>query len=167
MGETMKFFRYFSLAATLLATNPACAEAWRSYHNDRFGATADHPAGWNMGPEPTNNDGRLFSSPDDTAHVTISGAFALDSRAEELAQRAEAHDGETVTYSAKGENWIVLSGTRNGLIFYRKALLSCHDQVWNDLDIDYPEQDKAKYDPLVAHMAASLRPGAGYNITCK
>ncbi|MBB4199131.1 hypothetical protein CCR94_16670 [Rhodoblastus sphagnicola] len=156
-----------TLAAALLVAGAALAESWRSYHNDRFGVTAAYPAGWKMGPEPTNNDGRVFSSPDGTAQVTISGMFAVDSRQEEMASRSEPLEGETVTYSTRGDNWIVVSGTRNGRVFYRKALLSCGDRVWNDLDIDYPEQDKAKFDAIVGHMAASLRPGAGYDITCK
>jgi len=155
------------LAAALLLTSAAHAEGWRVYHNERFGTTAATPSGWIMGPEPANDDGRRFSSPDDTAHVTVSGSFATESRAEEMARSAEKLEGESVSYSAKGDNWIVLSGERDGRIFYRKALLSCGDQVWNTLDIDYPAPDKAKFDRLVAHMAASLRAGVGYNITCK
>jgi hypothetical protein len=156
------------LFAALALAAPAFAGSWRGYHNDRFGATADYPAGWTMGPEHTNDDGRAFTSPDGAASVTISGMFAVDSRAEEMEQRAKPIEGETVTYSAKGANWIVLSGTRNGgRLFYRKALLSCGDRIWNDLDVEYPADDKAKFDKLVAHMAASLRPGDGYDITCK
>jgi serine/threonine-protein kinase len=157
----------FLAAALLLLAGPALAEDWRSYHNDRFGPTAEYPAAWKMEPEPENNDGRQFSSPDGDASVSIYGHFAMDSRAEEMARKAEADDGETVTYSAKGANWVVLSGTRGEKIFYRKSLLSCGDQVWNTLTVEYPAQDKSKYDKLVAHMAASLRPGMGYNITCK
>jgi hypothetical protein len=53
------------------------------------------------------------------------------------------------------------------MIFYRKALISCKDIVWNDVEIVYPAEDKAKYDSLVAHIAASLRPGSGYDAQCK
>lgn len=158
--------RFFAFALVLLA-GPALAAGWSNYYNDRFGPSADYPAGWKMEPEPENNDGRQFTSPDGSAFVTITGNFALDSRDEEMARSAEPSEGETVTYSAKGANWVVLSGTRGDKIFYRKSLLSCGDQVWNNLHIEYPAEDKAKYDKLVAHMAASLRPGVGYNITCK
>jgi hypothetical protein len=158
--------RFLALAVLLLA-GPALAGSWSNYYNDRFGPSADYPAGWKMEPEPENNDGRKFTSPDGDAFVTITGNFALDSRDEEMARYTEPSEGETVTYSAKGANWVVLSGTRGDKIFYRKSLLSCDDQVWNNLHIEYPAEDKAKYDKLVAHMAASLRPGVGYNITCK
>jgi serine/threonine-protein kinase len=165
---TMSAFQRRAAALILSAAPPpAFAESWRSYHNDRFGQTAAYPADWNMEPEPANDDGRRFTSPDAKAFVTISGGFALDSPAEEMARRAEPEAGETVTYSAKGANWIVRSGTRGDRVFYRKSLLSCGGQVWNTLELDYPADEKQKYDKLAAHMAASLRPGVGYNITCK
>jgi len=154
------------LALALLLSGPAWAQDWRSYHNDRFGPTADYPAGWTMAPAPENNDGRRFTAPDGDAFVIVSGHFALDSRTEEMARAAEAGDGETVTYSAKGGNWVVVSGFRGDRIFYRKSLLSCGDQVWNNLYVEYPARDKARFDRLVSHMAASLRPGEGYNISC-
>jgi len=162
----MTISRFLTLAALLVAA-PALAESWRSYHNDRFGQSADYPTGWTKGEEPANNDGRIFTSPDGTARVTISGSRALDERTEEMKRAAEPLDGEDVTYSKKGKDWVVLSGMRNSdRIFYRKALLSCGGTVWNTVDIEYPAQDKAKYDKLTAHIAASLRAGEGYDITC-
>jgi serine/threonine-protein kinase len=143
------------------------ADAWRSYHNSRFGVTADYPAGWKMQPAPENNDGRVFVSPDGRARVTISGIFALESRATEFAEKAEPLDGETVTFKARKGDWIVVSGVRGPIVFYRKALLSCKGGVWNDVQIDYPAEDKTKYDSLVAHIAASLKSGSGYDAQCK
>jgi hypothetical protein len=158
-----------ALAAVAFALSgwSAKAETWRRYHNTRFGVTADYPAGWEMEPAPENNDGRVFVSPDGRARVTISGIFALDSRAEEFAAKARPFQGETVTFKARNGDWIVVSGARGSVIFYRKALLSCKDTVWNDLQIEYPADDKAKYDSLVAHIAASLKPGSGYDAQCK
>jgi serine/threonine-protein kinase len=164
-GGVVTFLKILVVAA--LAASPAFAENWRRYHNERFGVSAETPAGWTMGEAPVNDDGRKFSSPDGTAQVVISGMFALDARDEEFARRAEPLDGETVSYAKRGDGWIVLSGLRDGRVFYRKSLLSCGGRVWNDLDIAYPQEDKARYDGIVAHMAASLRAGDGYAITCK
>jgi hypothetical protein len=155
-----------ALAPTLCGAE-AQAESWRSYHNTRFGTVADYPATWTMGAAPENNDGRVFRSPDQRASVTISGIFALSPRAEEFAGRLKPSDGETITYSKQQGDWLVTSGTKGDRIFYRKQILTCKDTVWNDLDIEYPAADKAKYDPLVAHMAASLRAGSGYDRDCK
>jgi serine/threonine-protein kinase len=149
-------------AVVILSGWDAGASGWRTYHNPRFGVTAAYPAGWKMGPAPENNDGRVFSSPDGRARVTISGVFGLDPRAREMSIRAEPLEGEKVLYKEQKGDWIVLSGARGNAIFYRKSLLSCKDTIWNDVEIAYPAEEKAKYDPLIAHIAASLRPGSGY-----
>jgi serine/threonine-protein kinase len=153
----------------ILAALPAAASAenWRTYHNTRFGMTADYPTGWTMGAEPENNDGRIFISPDESATITISGIRALNGREAEMSERARGGDGETITYAKRGPNWIVRSGVKGDRIFYRKAILSCGDSLWNDLTIEYRAADKAKYDPLVAHAAASLKPGPGYDTKCR
>ena len=161
--------RQFLILAALLASTAAQAQTaqWRAYHNTRFGVTADYPAGWTMGPEPENNDGRVFTSPDGQARVTIYGHFVLDGRDAELAESEKGRAGEAVTYRLRKGHWIALSGTRGGAIFYRKALISCHDTVSNNVEIEYPAAEKEKYDALVAHVAASLRPGPGYQNDCK
>jgi hypothetical protein len=154
-------------SATMAAALPARAEAWRTYYNDRFGVTADYPADWKMAPPPDNNDGRIFDSPDGAAQVIINGSHVLDDPADELAERAKGYDGETVTYVKKGSNWVVVSGVKDGRIFYRKSLLSCGNEVWNNVSIEYPAADKDKYDALVAHVAASLKSGPGYQTKCR
>lgn len=165
----MRRRRLAALGAIGLLTldGTAAATEWRSYHNSRFGVTADVPTGWKMQPEPENNDGRIFVSPDGRARLTISGIFATESPEAERAEKAAPLAGETLTYKAAKGNWIVLSGQRGGKVFYRKALLSCSNTVWNDLDIEYPVEDKPKYDSLTAHAAASLKPGSGYDHNCR
>jgi serine/threonine-protein kinase len=165
----MRRRRLFALGAIVLLVpgGSAAATEWRSYHNSRFGVTADVPAGWIMQPEPENNEGRIFLSPDGRARLTISGIFATESPEVERAEKAAPLPGETLTYKAAKGNWIVLSGQRGGRVFYRKAMLSCRNTVWNDLDIEYPVEDKPKYDGLAAHAAASLRPGSGYDHKCR
>jgi hypothetical protein len=165
----MRFRRLPALGAFGLLTLVANAAAteWRSYHNSRFGVTAGFPADWKMQPEPENNDGRIFISPDGRARLTISGIFATESPEVERAEKAAPLPGETLTYKAAKSNWIVLSGQRSGRVFYRKAILSCRNTVWKDLDIEYPVEDKPKYDGLAAHAAASLRPGSGYDHNCR
>jgi serine/threonine-protein kinase len=150
-----------SIAA--LITSGAHAETWRTYHNTRFGTTAQYPAGWTMGPPPQNNDGREFSSPDKRASIVIAGIFSTLPREDEIASRAKPEDGETITYAKRGAGWIVVSGTKGDIIFYRKSTLTCGDTIWNDLSIEYPAADKAKYDALVEHVSASLRGGSGYD----
>ena len=51
-------------------------------------------------------------------------------------------------------------------IFYRRSMLTCADQVWNNLEITYPASQKRAYDALVAHVAGSLRGGRPEGMQC-
>jgi hypothetical protein len=153
-------------SVAILVASSAAAETWRAYHNARFGATAEVPAGWKMDPPPENDDGRAFRSPDGQAEITISGILSLIDHGppykQEVASEFEPGEGETITYKKQGSNWIAVSGIKGGSIFYRKGILSCHGEIWNHLWIEYPAARKEKYDPLVTHVAASLHAGPGY-----
>ncbi len=158
----------FLVVAAILSPHAVCAQAWRNYHNTRFGVTADAPADWKMEPEPENNDGRIFVSPDGSAQLTISGMYSIDDGDTEIALRLAPNDGETITYKTNNGHMFVVSGTKGDRIFYRKYILSCGGSIWNDISLEYPASQKAKYDALVAHVAASLHPGDGYGVgKCK
>ena len=155
------------LTATVAMLSPASAEqGYRPYRNWRFGVSADVPSDWKAGPEPDNNDGLAFPSPDGAATITVSGILnADDARAAELiADEQRARDGETVTYRKASARQVVISGTRGNMIFYRKAILSCNDQIVNHLLIVYPAAQKQAFDALVSHVAASMRSSPGEQI---
>ena len=137
----------------------ASAETWRTYVNPRFGVSAQVPSDWTMGPEPVDGDGRVFTAPDGSAEITVSGILSTSSRDQEFAIMTAANPGETITYKAVRGAVVVVSGTRAGTIFYRKSVLHC--AIWNDVSIEYPAREKSKYDALVVHVAASLEPGRG------
>jgi Tfp pilus assembly protein PilE len=148
--------------AACLFTAAHAQEQYRAYLNDRFGVRADVPRSWRAGPEPENGDGLKFTSPDGTATITVSGGFNIaDTPAEAIDSEQQADDGETITYRNKNARMSVISGTRGATIFYRKALLSCKDEVVNRVSIEYPAARKAAYDPLVSHVAGSLRGSVG------
>jgi len=150
------------LALEFADASGARAEALRAYHNDRFGTSADVPADWRPEPSPENNDGRVFTSPDGNAQAIVSGSYSVLPRDEEFRIRLEPNDGETIQFRRSGRNWVVVSGVKDEKIFYRKSLLSCRDTIWNSVSLEYPAAGKKKYDALVAHVSASLRPGSGY-----
>jgi hypothetical protein len=151
------------------ATAAAAEGSWRTYYNARFGVSTDIPAGWKAGPEPEINDGLVFSSPDRTATITVSGILNVDSSAAQaIADEQKGRDGETVTYRSKGARQAVISGTRGDIIFYRKVIVSCHDQILNHLEIEYPAAQKQAFDGLVGHVAGSLHSGPSWQIPgCK
>ena len=144
-------------------------EQYRTYRNERFGVTADVPRDWRAGPPPANGDGLRFTSPDGTASISVSGSFnAGDTVGEAMENEQLADDGETIVYRAKQERMSVVSGTRGGIIFYRKAVLTCRDEIVNRVSSEYPAPRKAAFDALVSHVSASLRGGIGFQTeNCK
>jgi hypothetical protein len=154
-----------ALLALVLAHDAALAQQWRTYANPRFGVTADVPRDWRAGRPPANGDGLKFASPDGQASIMISGGLQIEDTLEEAMQsHAEPLEGETVTYRHRDGRTLVVSGTRGATIFYRKSLLSCADQIWNNVSIEYPAARKAAFDALVIHVAGSLRSGTSEQI---
>ena len=51
--------------------------------------------------------------------------------------------------------------------FYRRTILTCSDQVWNNVEFTYPAGQKQAFDALVAHVAQSLRGGEPAGMRCK
>jgi serine/threonine-protein kinase len=149
--------------ALLLAALPASAQGWRTYVNGRFGTTAQVPADWRPGREPDNGDGLAFTAPDGEASITVSGGLhVLDTVGEAMDIIEEPNEGETVTYRSRNRRAVTVSGTKGQRIFFRRSILSCRDTVWNTVQIEYPAARKVAFDPLVAHVARSLRPGKGW-----
>jgi hypothetical protein len=69
---------FVALLLVTIAAPGVAQNAWRTYHNARFGVSADIPSDWKAGEEPANNDGLVFSSPDGTATITVSGMLVID-----------------------------------------------------------------------------------------
>jgi hypothetical protein len=160
MMELMMAKHFLALIA-ILFTFGANAETLRTMYTPRFGATAKVPANWVMDPPPENDDGRSFRSPNGRAQIIVSGSFALgETIADKMA--SEPENGETITYKKRGPDWVVSSGTKGDRIFYQKSILTCHDTIWNDLWIEYPEAEKHNYDALVTHVSVTLRAAKGY-----
>lgn len=160
-------FALFSafLIASLSAKALAESQTWSTYHNLRFGTTADVPQGWRSGPPPANNDGLIFTSQDGTAQLTVSGSLNIQDSLEAAFESYETPEkGETISYKHRAGHAVTLSGTKGDRIFYTKHLLSCRDQIWNSIYLEYPAARKAAFDALVAHVAKSLRPGKGTQI---
>jgi hypothetical protein len=153
----------FALFAPLTAAQ--AQEAWTSYHNPRFGTAIDYPARFRPGRPPDNNDGLSFTAPDG-ATLRVWGSLNVlehDVAGLETFLR-ESEEGARITYRAAARNWLVLSGTRADHIFYQRHVFSHRNEVVNAFEISYPAKLAAVYDPIVARMAKSLRPGRGYQI---
>jgi hypothetical protein len=169
-ARACRIFAICVFAPTIVAavSFSASAQGWTTYHNARFGVTADVPASWKSDPPPENGDGLIFNSPDGAAHLTVSGSLNSDPVAEAMAFYEESGKDRTVTYKHRESRAITLSGTKGDMIFYERHILSCGDQIWNSVYLEYPAASKKDFDPLVTHISHSLRPGvSGWVTKCK
>jgi hypothetical protein len=154
-----------TLLASVSLTRIAAADDWRTYQNDRYGTTIEYPDIFKPGTPPDNNDGLEFKSADGANFSVFASYNALDF---DLAGFREFTvkdlDADAViTYQAHGDTWFVISGTQGAdRIFYERHILSHGTQMTEGFVMSYPASLKQKYDPIVARMAKSFRPGTGF-----
>lgn len=154
---------FLSLSAAMsfaaVVTTPANAKPL-TYVNERFGTVCTFPDEifTDRQPEPENGDGQVWLSADG-ASLTCSGILNVDDDTPKgfvADEKASKEPGYTVTYSKVGKDWAVLSGMKDGKIFYERRLFG-RDGVIRTVWVEYPPALKTKYDPLVGAIAGSLR----------
>lgn len=114
------------------------------------------PPNWQLQPADQNWQGRRFVSPDGSSWLAAySFPTANESMTKHLQSVAFA-EGETVTYLRGEHDWIVVSGTKDDRIFYRKATVACGGKVWHHIAFEYPGALRREMDPYVLRAAAII-----------
>ena len=155
----MRNSKMFSAAAAIgLAVTMVCAPVQAdevSYENQRFGTQASFPseAFPERLPAPTNGDGLAWASPEG-AQIFI---YARHNQGGETPRSIISDRGNTdrVTYDAHGKRWAVVSGYRDGKIFYERYIF--RGDLIHSVAIRYPEELRSTYDPLVGPVSMTLR----------
>jgi len=151
------------LAALLVVIAPATAKPF-TYVNARFSTVCTFPDQifTERMTEPENGDGLEWRSADGASVACYGSYNALDDTPKSLVENEKSNPepGEKITYSKAGKNWAVLSGTKGDKIFYRRSVFGKEDVI-HSVFIEYPAALKAKYDPLVGAIAASLHEASG------
>ena len=153
------------VASSSLIALPAAAKSWRTYRNERFGTKIEYPDRFRSGRPPDNGGGLAFTS-QDGAKFSIWGSLNVlehDLKGLEEFLDEDRPSSERVTYRARGENWIVLSGTRGNTVFYERHLLSHSGSIVNGFEIVYPARLEKAYDAIVTRMSRSFAAGRGEN----
>ena len=145
----------FALVAALLCASPVIAGE-KHYSNQRFGTSVSFPAEIfsRASIPPANGDGMTWFSTDGASLAVFGGYNVLSQSPGDLIAEA-AGPGVTITYSRAGKDWAVVSGTEGEDIFYQRSEFGADDVV-HSVILRYPASLKAKYDPLVGPIAASL-----------
>jgi len=134
-----------------------------TYRNERHGFSLSYPAGTFTPLPPPNDDGRVFQSRDGSARLLAGALPNLEGM--NLAQYRElvlrqSYPGAAIDYAPVRSNWFVLSGTRNGTMFYERVTFTCGGRLINSWAMVYPVAERRFYDRIVEQVARSYRPGA-------
>jgi hypothetical protein len=132
---------------------------WQSYTNTRFGMSFEYPANIFalLDPPPENGDGRAFASADALLMIFATHNTLNETPASMKRDMVGMQDYEEVTYSPSGDTWLVLSGYRGDTIFYEKYFF--RDGVISAFAIEFPQERKPFYAPIIERIEDSFRPG--------
>ncbi len=97
--------------------------SYEVYENERFGFSLLYPADI-LSPADRLPDGtgRFFLADDGSAALSAYGAPKVAGALEAAYSQELAAADQTVTYGASGAGWFVVSGYRNGAVFYQKTI---------------------------------------------
>jgi hypothetical protein len=142
---------------------PAFAQdgGWRRYEDPDYGFSADLPVDF-VPLEGAGGPGLTLAEADGQAQINLYGGPANGLTLEDFAATL-ASGGQRITYQAQGQSWFVLSGyyeptstSREPLVFYTKVLLSADQSRFSAFELSYPENEKARFDPLVERIEDSF-----------
>ena len=155
------------LSALLLASGAVAALAqggaeMATYRNPLYGFSISYPTQYFAPREPLAAEGQVWVSPDGSARLLAGGLKnedGLDLRQYRELVLRESYPGANVDYAPVRNNWFVLSGTREGTIFYERVTFTCGGRVINSWALLYPAAERRRYDRVVEQVARSYRPG--------
>ena len=143
---------------------------WATVKNERHGFAIAYPIEvFEQKEAPTTDEGRVLMSKDGKAKLLV-GAFenADNNSLEEYRQflLTDQYAGADIDYQPVKNRWFVLSGTRNGEIFYQRVSFTCGGKLINSWAMLYPEAERKLYDRVVTAIARTYLPGAGRSGAC-
>ena len=138
-------------------------EQWATYHDARYGTTADYPADvfTVRARPPPDGDGQIFHTADGHARLMIYGMRNFDEDSPSSYVQKYFNKPE-VTYKRTKWPFFVVSGVRDGEIFYSRCNFPIIiNSIIDCIELRYPAKDKAKWDAIVTRISNSLRAGKG------
>ena len=127
---------------------------YKQYTNDRFGFSIEYPSTFVTKVVPDNDDGRIFSSEDDTARLTVSGINNIFNDTVIASYNDVLKVHSNASYKKQEDNWFAVSWTEDNNIVYEKSVVG--NGSIDTFIIKYPKSQKEYYDSIVAHLNSSF-----------
>jgi hypothetical protein len=150
----------FFVLLLAFASTVAAQEKYSTYSNDRFSFSIDYPELLKIQPPSDNDDGRTFLSADGQVEVRVWGQYNAESKTLDERYLMDLKGfSEKPSYMVLKRDWYVLSGTKEGKIFYEKTLVRRRGDtdIFFTFTVTYPAAMKTKFDPIVKRMADSFK----------
>ena len=145
--------------ALLAIAQSGSAHDWNRYENARYGTILSYPAGYfAQRTESANGDGITLTARDG-ATLRIFGTTNPEDAAPaayvDTLIRGDARYGN-LSYRLVRPGFAVLSGSDGGQLFYERYAFGDPSGAVHAFVLDYPATARARYDPIVPRMSASL-----------
>jgi len=138
---------------------------YETYCNVRFQYCVDYPIQL-MTPEPesSNGDGRIFTNHKNEETLRVFGRNNLDAegRTISLKQQFDAdlkslakNTATKITYQKCGKTFFVISGYKNGKIFYQKTIIK--NDAFAYAILQYDENERKVFDKISTNIFKSLK----------
>lgn len=99
----------------------------------------------------THTNARVITDPR-TVITTVPGATQDD--LQRAFDSGSSASGRRVTYAKQGNNWFVISGYKDGQIFYQKTRLA--NDAMRSTVLTYPPSERARMNPVVERLNRSF-----------
>ena len=131
---------------------------WGQYRDRDAGVTFDMPAHiFPLDSAKEGGSGTVFTSPDGRAQMRVFGATnEANASPREFLARIAKQDAADFSYVRTAPSWFVASGTRDGVIMYRRCNFSSDKRI-GCIQLNYPQREKRAWDAPVTRMSRSLR----------
>jgi hypothetical protein len=135
-----------------------------TYRNERHGFSLSYPAEQFIALPSATEDGRQFVSKDGSARLLVGTLPNFDNknlRDYRTFVLNESYPGAKVDYAPLRDRWFVISGVRNGMVFYQRVNFTCGNRNINSWAVVFPEAQKAVYEPIIEQIHRDYRLGTG------
>ncbi len=129
------------------------------YANPRFKFNAFVPACVTKALLPMNGDGVFFTNDDKTVEYTVSGHYnsTFSTAEKEYYDILRFIGKDTVTYSDWGRGWYVVSGVKDGRVYYIYCIVG--EVTVSTMSFEYPYDQKDQYDWMIPVLVENFHSG--------
>ena len=138
------------------------AEETATYLNQRYGFTLSYPTARFRPQEPLSEEGRVWVSHDGNARLlagALPNADGMNLRDYRELLLKQSYPGAELDYAPVRDTWFVLSGTREGTMFYERVTFTCGGRLINSWAMLYPVEERQVYDRVLEKVARTYRAG--------